>query len=425
MQPVSKIVMDLTKSVGASGVQLLITLLSTPIMTRLYDPTAYATFGIVNMLATTIVGIGLFSLPNAYPLEKDDAQHTSLLQTMLALLTIWILVTAVTATIAAATGAVHISLPVLILLPVLVLTFGIRQITMAIATAHANFHRIAVGQVVEPACSRFGSIALGAALGSHAVWILGSVAVGNLVAAYTIGKTTFRNTMGQWRSLVPHRLPLMPTLKRYGDFVVYNTASLQAQSLVMLGIQMGIAAFFSTHDAGQYILAASILTLPATMVALATSRVVYRHFIEVEHTHPQRLSQELLRATLLYLAAGIIILSPVFFFGETIFTIAFSDVWTQAGSIARILSLAYVGTFVFNGVQSIFRVTRRLRLQFILEMISCGIILAVVLFVFPQLDFWASIHTLAALWLLRNLLMLIACILIAYQHANRLEVTHG
>ena len=410
MRPVSKIMIDLIQSVGASGVQLCITLIATPIMTRLYDPTAYAAFGIINNLATTMVGIGLLSLPNAYPLEKDASQRDALLQTMQRILMGLVGLAVIGAL---GMGIMHRSdytIAALTFFPVLVLTFGIRQITMSIATLHANFKRISLGQVIEPACSRIGSIGLGALFGSHPAFILGAVAAGNIAAAKIIGKTLWHRDVHPAQP----RTSLLATLRRYSDFVIFNTASSQVQPLVMLAVQVTIVAAFSAHDAGQYILAVSILTLPASMIGFATARVVYRHFIEIEQTDPQQLTRHLLRAVFLYLMIGMLILSPIYFFGETIFTIAFSKVWTQAGAIASSLSIAYVGTFALNGVQSIFRVTRRLRLQCMLEVISGAIMLATVALSFHSLTFATAMHVLAVLWLLRNGLMLAACIAIAY-----------
>jgi O-antigen/teichoic acid export membrane protein len=418
MKPVSKIFLDISKSVGASGVQLLITLVATPIMTRLYAPETYAAFGIINTLATTVVGIGLLSLPNAYPLEKDPYRAQELLQTMRRLLMLLVVMATLAAIAMGITHRADYGIAALALFPVLVFTFGIRQMAMAVATAHANFHRISIGQIIEPACSRIGSIGLGAAIGSHPAFILGSVAIGNVAAAMTIGKTSLRETLRVFFSAITQRISIRPSLRRYSDFVVYNTASLQAQALVMLAVQMGFAAIFSPHDAGQYILAVSILTLPATIVALATSRVVYRHFIEIEQTNPAQLSRHVAVAMLLYFIAGITILSPIYFFGETIFTIAFSEVWSQAGTVASSLSMAYVGMFVFNGVQSIFRVTRRLKLQFFLEIITCGIMLIVIITGFRHLTFPDAIHILSTLWIARNVVMLAAFLTVAHQHAN-------
>lgn len=73
MKPISKIVENLSKSVGASGFQFIITLFSTPIMTRLYAPEDYATFSILNGASALLIGIGMLSLPIAYTIEKESS----------------------------------------------------------------------------------------------------------------------------------------------------------------------------------------------------------------------------------------------------------------------------------------------------------------------------------------------------------------
>ena len=86
MNQFSKLLRNSSKTIGASGVQFLITLLTTPIMTRLYEPAAYASFGIIHTAATVLVGIGLLSLPNAYVAQKDAATREELMKSMVLLL---------------------------------------------------------------------------------------------------------------------------------------------------------------------------------------------------------------------------------------------------------------------------------------------------------------------------------------------------
>jgi O-antigen/teichoic acid export membrane protein len=82
MQPLSKFFSDIVKSIGSSGAQLIITIITTPLMTRLYDPEAYSSFGIVHTLAIAMVGLGLLSLPSAYCLEKQPEKRSEILQVM-------------------------------------------------------------------------------------------------------------------------------------------------------------------------------------------------------------------------------------------------------------------------------------------------------------------------------------------------------
>lgn len=419
MREFSKIFSDVTKTIGSSGFQFLITMFTTPVMTRLYDPAAYATFGIINTAATALIGIGFLSLPNAYPLENKSSARHELIQLMLLML---LGLVALAGIISAGIGAAdaiyageHFSDRVLILFPFVVLTLGLRQIMTSVATERANFSSLAIGQMVEPICSRGGSIVLGALLGGRPGYILMSVIVGNIAATVTVFKMVANGTFHKWRALFTKMEP-MEVLLRYSDFVIYNTASQQAQSLALLGLQMGIAAYFSSHDAGHYILAVSVITLPATLIALATAPVVYRHFIEVERNDDSRLLRHLMVTMGFYLLGGFVILAPVYFFGEEIFKFVFGDIWGHAGVVASYLSIAYVTSFPVIGIQSIFRVTGHLKVQFLLEVGTCTFVLLVALICFKTMVFDLAIIYLSAAWFLRNAIMLLACVMVTLKN---------
>ena len=412
MQKLSKIFLDIAKSISSSGVQFIITLFTTPIMTRLYDPSAYATFSIINTTATIVIGIGLLSLPNAHLIEKQASARKELMSTILKLLCVLCLLSAMVSVglVIAEASQIDIGISgiVLVLFPILVLTYGVRSIMVNIAIAHANFSSTALGQILEPACSRGGSIILGTAFGGHPAFILFSVAVGHIVTIITIFKMVLKNTLNKWRSLIRPSIKPRIILKRYADFVLYNTASQQAQPLALLGIQISIEAFYSSHIAGQYILALSILTLPVTLIALTTAPVVYRHFIEIERTDSSKLALHLTVAMASYLLLGVCLLAPIYLFGEQIFTFAFGSVWAEAGAIASTLSLAYVSTFAIIGLQSVFTVIGRLKMQFLLESASSIVALFASIWCFKTVDLNTAMHYLSIIWFSRNIMLLCA-----------------
>lgn len=418
MTAVSKIFHDIMKMVSAGGVQFAITLITTPLMTRLYDPSAYAVFGIIHAMAVTGIGVGLLSLPNAYTLERDHVRRSELMHMMALLLGALVFLAMLAAIVMAAVDFFHSGLLVPALFPVLVLTFGLRQILVSRATARTDFSSLALSQIIEPSCSRGGSIALGAALGGHPAFILGSVALGHLATAALAAKISLRELRTACRILLRTRINTVAVLRRYGDFVIFNTASQQAQPLALLGIQMAIAAFFSTQIAGYYIFAISILTLPVSLIALTTAPVVYRHFIEIERMDRTALAGRLRRSLFLYILAGTTTMLPVFLFGETIFSVAFGKIWAPAGAVAATLSVAYVSAFALTGVQSIFRVTHRLRLQFMLESLTCLLALGAAALCFKTMDFNTAIPYLSAIWFFRNSVLLSACVVVAAQHAD-------
>lgn len=416
MQLASKFFADMAKSVSSSGVQFVIMVITTPLMTRLYDPADYTAFGIINLMATVIIGIGMMSMANVYPMEKDPQQRTELLQTMVVIVMVLAIISAVAACIMAMTKTLDLHPFTLALLPILVLSFGIRQTMVSFATQRANFSSLAIGQIAEPVTARSGSIILGALFGSNPVFILACVAAGHLATAATITKRVVRRSWRDWHTLLINHPHPLTVIRRYRDFAIYNTPSHQALPLVMLAIQILIASFFAHDMAGHYILAISILTLPASVIGLASAPVVYRRFIEIEHTNPERLARYLWHAMLCYLLAGAVVLSPIFFFGEVIFHFVFGSVWGHAGEIAAILSIPFIGGFALMGVLSIFSVTRRMKTHFYLEVSTCVLMLIIIVLSFGTVDFDSAMLYLAIIWTIRNMILLYGCIWAANTH---------
>ncbi len=417
MKSLSKLFSDVIKSVSSSGIQFGLTLLSTPIMTRLYHPVDYATFGIISSAALTLVGVGLVSLPDAYPAEKEPAARTELMQTMFTLLPVLVVFSIFAAMGVVVTGVVHGSVA-LALFPVLVLAYGVRQIATSAAIRNAHFNSTALVRMMDPVCSRGGAIGLGALFGGNPAFIILSAIVSYIAGAYIICRALMQNIFHEWRQITFNAKPVA-TLRRYSDFVFYNTFSQQTQPLVLLGIQMSIAAFFSGELAGHYILATSIVSLPVSLIALATAPIVYHHFIDTALKNSLALARQTTITAAIYLGVGLCIFAPIFFFGEVIFTFAFGAKWVAAGAVASALSIAYVASFATIGVQSIFRVTKRIKLHFWLEISVSIVTLCVAIYCFRTMPFNSAIWWLSGTWLFRNFVLLCAAVVVANQYDKK------
>lgn len=399
------------KTVGASGIQLLITLITTPIMTRLFMPEDYAVFGLVNTAAAVMVGMGMLSLPSAYTAEKDEKEREAMLHAMLLLLAMVLLAALLIAVAFALVGRyvamIEVPLVALAFLPIIALTYGIRQIALNISIQRGQFSQISKAQISEPMASRVGAVLLGVCFGGSPFFVLVSNVAGHLVAVYTLFHAIPREIYRHSRSFMQYRSELWAILKRKGDFVLFGTASAQAQQLMILAIQVGIAGLFSGHLAGQYIFATSILTLPISVIALASAPVVYHHLMETEKTHPQQLPGHFMAAMGLYLAVAALVYAPLHVFGEDLFAFVFGDVWGHAGAISATLSIAYAAMFVLTGLQCIFMVTRQLRTQWYGEIITALPAMLVGVYCFKVMDFDRAVFYLSWIWLIRTLALLL------------------
>lgn len=419
MRPLSKLAANLTKTASASGLQFVITLLTTPLMTRLYAPQAYAEFGIINNIATAIVGIGLLTLPAALAGEKNTAKRDVLVVALLSWLTYLVAALLIIC-------AMALSFPTLLkkfatsefsilLLPLLVLTYGIRMILVNLNIERGAFNRTAIAQIIEPVFSRGGSIMLGGMLGGNPAYILLSVMLGQLVAIRIYAKHVSHTLLQFFKPLHFIR----STFRKYSDFIFYNTVSQQMQPLAMLAYQALIAYHYSGAATGYFMLAISILTMPASLIALATAPVTYHHFSETNDKTPQQLPRHFMLLTALYSCAAALIFLPIYIFGEELFAIAFGSDWRSSGQIASQLCLAQAGFFVTMGIQSVLMATRRLKYQFVVDAVFTFPTVAVAAFCFTHYSLAASLTCLSILWCFRHMSFILVCLYSSY-HPRRI-----
>ncbi len=420
----SKYLADNLKSLGGGGAQFLIVLFSTPVMTRLYDPSAYATFGLINSSATVFVSIGMLSLPYAYPTVQRSADRARLMQCMLWMLVGLTLLSVMVALIIRITDMRHVGMDIsetaLLFFPLLVLTGAARQIMLMVAVERAHFNSTSLGQIIEPICSRGGAIALGSVAGGHPAFVLASMVFGYVVTTVSVGLLVVDKGMRHWIATIHSRKQFFSTLRRYKNFIFYSTPTQQLFPLTTLGVQMMVALFFSSEQTGHFILASSILTLPVTLIALTTAPVVYRRLIEIERKTPEKLLEHIVMLSVLYLIGGIGLVTPIFLFGESIFTFIFGANWTEAGAIAEILSVAYFFAFAAVGLQSIFRIIRHQGTELMLEIVSCSIIGLVAVLCFVTMNFYQALLCLSCAWLLRNLILLSSGLLLTRRYIKNL-----
>lgn len=153
MKQRSALVRDMLIAVSSSGAPFLLAIVCTPIMTRLYAPETYGVFGIFNSTAVVAVGVGLFSLPNVVPLEKDERVRQDISDTMITLVATLVLL-ALLAFLGSSVAAVYVPgmrsyLAPLAILPLLIALSGARQIVDSFAIAYGAFTAMSFGRAVH------------------------------------------------------------------------------------------------------------------------------------------------------------------------------------------------------------------------------------------------------------------------------------
>ncbi|MBL0029965.1 MAG: hypothetical protein IPO95_13180 [Rhodanobacteraceae bacterium] len=161
----------------ASVLAFAISLLLTPMMTRVFDPNAYGAFAIINGAAVFLATFMQFSMPSMIPISQNILEFRRLINVSLHLGT---LATIASSAIAAA-WIVYVvsndhqwslaSISSIAMLPFLVVSISLQRISQNIVIATREFNRLAMARVMHPVVAKPIAIAVGLLLAPSAAVI--------------------------------------------------------------------------------------------------------------------------------------------------------------------------------------------------------------------------------------------------------------
>ena len=303
------------------------------------------------------------------------------------------------------------------LFPLLVLAHAAQRIADSLVTARGLFPPLAVARVTNAAVTRVLTLGVGWLIhASAAVMMLGDT-VGKLVHLAVIA----RGGLGTvWRGLrwQPEVASLRTALRDYRDFALHSNLAAALPMVTGLGLQVSIGIQLGTAATGQYVLAQSILSLPVSLIAMASAPVVFHRLVRAAAETPDRLVALVLQAMLGYVLLGAVIMLPIALFGPALFAFVFGEPWRPAGVVAALLSLPQILAFSLTALLSTFRVTRRIKAWFGFELAGALLVLGGFALLPSASDLRGTAAHLALLGIGYQILMHAGCVWASRQSAN-------
>lgn len=347
-------------------------------MTRVFPAEAYGVNGIIMTSSTVVSSIGLLGLPIALARRQAGEEQARLLRASVQLAVLLFLLCAV---VAIAISFAHPQLGngitnfVLLLFPLLVLTHSAQRISDALATARGTFKAQAVARITNSLTARGLALVMGLAIKPIAAMMLIGDAIGRVVhvtIATRQGGASDQFSGLQWR---PDIRSLKTVIRDYSRFATDANLASVLPVLTTLGIQTLIAIRLGTGSTGQYVLAQSILTLPVSLIALASAPVIFHHMVRIADQATSELPHLLSRTMLAYLVVGAVCMLPFIVVGPELFAFVFGANWRPAGQVAALLALPQIMAFSLTGVIAIFRVTHQIRAWLGYELAGVAVVL--------------------------------------------------
>jgi lipopolysaccharide exporter len=362
---------NVLKLVSGTTLAQLITILTAPIITRLFFPEV---FGILNVFSSIIAIISIiiclrYELAIMLPENDTDAADIFVLCLMLAL------------TISAGAGLIILFfgeslinllkapelMAFLWLIPIGLLIQGLFAALNYWNTRTKHFGRLSIARISASVTTSAIPISLG---------YLGYTNAATLIFAYLAGTFIFAFVLGiqiipEYGSFFYHnvRLPgILSNLRRYRKFPLIDSWSSFINNLSWQLPSLMLLYFFSATVVGYYSLSNRIIVLPMTLIGSAIGQVFYQRTAELR-SDPAKLAKSVELVFHRLAAIGLFPAVVLGIAGPELFSIVFGADWYEAGRYAQILSPWMFVLFISSPISNLFATLERQELALIVNVV--------------------------------------------------------
>lgn len=355
---------------GATAASQGLTVIATPLLTRLYSPAEFGALAAFISILTIILSVASLRYELAVPLAPDDGLAANVLGVALIVVGIAAAVTAAVAIPLAGQITSWINVPDLEeymwLLPLAVLAGGVYQGLSHWAIRRKDFKRIARTRVSQAFAQVSTQLALGFLVAGPIGLLIGAV-LGRFNGTGTLALAFWKSDRAVL-GFVNHR-GLRDAAGQYRRFPQVSSGS---ALLNALGVQLPpllLSVFYGAQVLGWFALGQRVIGLPMMIVGIAVAQVYFGHAAEYARTDIGKL-RGLFYKTARRLAIGALIpILPIAIAGPWLFSHVFGPEWTEAGEYVRVLSVTYFVQFIAVPLGQTLNVFERLGLQLFYDVI--------------------------------------------------------
>lgn len=314
-----------------------VTILSAPIISRLYSPAAFGTLAVYAAALSLLTTAGSFRYELAIPIAETDDVAANLIAVSvgLVLLNVLVLMGLVALVAGNLLSLLHFPglAPYLWLVPVGFLFTSLYQITCYWAIRKQAYRRIARTRISQSVGCALAQVSIGALAGS--AW---GLFIGDVIGRAGGSIVMLRHLAASW----PRGGPVTPkrawgAMRRYAKFPllsaaagVFSTAGSQLPVLLL-------ARFFGVEAAGLYALSSRVLLTPSSLLggALGQAFLGRAAYLRSDRDELRRVTERIAVGTL---AWGFPALVFVMVEGPHLFAQIFGQRWLVAGIYAQRLA---------------------------------------------------------------------------------------
>lgn len=310
--------------------------LSSPILTRLYDPSMFGLLGIFSSIAALAAAVATFRYDMAIVLPKEDSEAGTLvvisgIATMIVAALVLLIISLFYSQIAYILDSPDL-VPFLFLVPLMLVFKGFNQIFQSWGTRQKYFKCLSIVAVVT-AITTVSIKILGGFIGSNAFWLIISLVLGQLVGTTWLGWQIYKH---DGKLIVAKRSTenLMQVASEHSKFPKYSAPKILFNNISQQLPPLLFAGLFGPAVVGWYWFSKRLLKMPSNLIGESLKRVYYQKASE-KYNKGEDLFQNFHKATFMLAAIAIIPVLIILLFGSSIFGFVFGEQWIEAGRYAQ------------------------------------------------------------------------------------------
>jgi len=344
--PRGRFARGVTVVAGGAALGQAITVLVSPILTRLYSPEDFGVFGVYASILGIVTVIASLRYEYAIPLPEEDETAANILVLCFVLLlgittVSWFVIQGLGSQIVTWANVPALK-SYLWLIPLGVLGAGTYQILNYWAVRKRDFSRIArtrISRGVGRAAVQLGVVfassgPLGLLLGQLAGEAAGSASLG--LAAWTKDRAPFKAVSLQGMRRAGARYKRFPLFSSWGDLL--DALGLQVPQILF-------AAFYGAEVAGWFALGQRVIAAPLNIVVDSVSQVYFGEAARLPRDDPKAMRRLFLKLTGRLALIGGVPVVVICALAPWFFTIVFGPGWETAGRYVQILGPMFAVRF--------------------------------------------------------------------------------
>ncbi len=319
----------------------LLSLVSVPILSRIYPDSAYGEHALIISTATLMISITTFGLNSAIMKPQEDAQAKRILTTALianvSLTSVFILFCAVLSDVFVLFTVQGSYAIALLLIWLYVILTNLSGLLYTYVNRKGQYNRLLFCPIIGSVANFAIAIPLGLLHFGYGGFLLTGI-LSNLVICIVLARNDVP-IYSHYRAR-----DFIAVFKAYRDYVLFQyPANFISNSGFEYPMQY-LGRAFSAQALGGYAMCVRVLKYPLRLIATPISTVYFRT-ASVYHSEGKNLADFTYKMISRILMISFVPVAAFCLFSENIFAFVLGEAWKEAGMIAAILSVQYVMMF--------------------------------------------------------------------------------